>query len=396
LIFVLVCISPVFGEEAFPEARKAAQTIQKLREIGVPATPYDQRVLPPGPVPGLLRQLNEELEGLIVRVLNDQTRHAMPGEDEILEQLRAAGWDDLPSNKFNSYGEINQVKFDWKLGYSPNLLIVSTQLWLPCGAKDPDTTIYVFEGGARQFKLVLATDSDFEPTLGEQDEGMQYRISPPDDRGKWFLVVAHEPPKSCGWQEAVLRYKALRPGNDPHKPEVILAEREVLGNGPDISYQLSVAEDWFEITERKPRKFDKAPGNVILRYDVNGKRAQRVAPLAETAEDFLDQWAQLPWEEARRWAKEGASLEGLHSKLNRMAADSAEIESVHRCSGDGEDGSVWVMKLWMDRHGNEMNHDETRYIEISLNDGIYRVEAEYGSPPKSCAGEYLPYRAEAE
>jgi hypothetical protein len=31
-----------------------------------------------------------------------------------------------------------------------------------------------------------------------------------------------------------------------------------------------------------------------------------------------------------------------------------------------------------------------------LNDGIYRVEAEYGSPPKSCAGEYLPYRAEAE
>jgi hypothetical protein len=193
-----------------------------------------------------------------------------------------------------------------------------------------------------------------------------------------------------------LRYKALRPSHEPDKPEVILAEREVLGADSEMSYGLVVESDRFQITARKPRRLDNVPGNVILRYDVNGNRAQRTAPLAETAEDFLDQWVQLPWDEARRWAKAGPSLEELHFRLNKLAPDSAEIESLQRCTESDGDGSAWVMKLWIDKHGNEMNRDKTKYIEISLNDGIYRVEAAYDSPPKSCPGEYLPYVALGE
>jgi len=36
---------------------------------------------------------------------------------------------------------------------------MNTQLWLPCGDRVPDTTLYIFAGGARQWKLHLATDS---------------------------------------------------------------------------------------------------------------------------------------------------------------------------------------------------------------------------------------------
>ena len=34
---------------------------------------------------------------------------------------------------------------------------MNTQLWLPCGDRVPDTTLYIFAGGARQWKLHLAT-----------------------------------------------------------------------------------------------------------------------------------------------------------------------------------------------------------------------------------------------
>jgi hypothetical protein len=108
-------------------------------------------------------------------------------------------------------------------------------------------------------------------------------------------------------------------------------------------------------------------------------------------ENFLDQWVQLPWDEAKRWTKPDSSLEGLHSRLSKLLPDSAEIQSVHGCSGNDGDGSTWVIKLWIDRHGNQMDRDETSYIEISLANGIFHVDAAFGSPPKSCPGEFPPY-----
>jgi len=109
-------------------------------------------------------------------------------------------------------------------------------------------------------------------------------------------------------------------------------------------------------------------------------------------ETFLDQWVQLSWDEAQRWTKSDSSLEGIHSKLNKLSPDSVEIQSVHRCSGNGSDGSIWVIKLWIDRHGNQMDRDETTYVETSLDNGVFYVDAAYGSPPKSCPGEFLPYQ----
>lgn len=390
LAFALVIISPLFAEEVSPQARKAAETIRQLRAVGIPST-QTEKPMPPGEVPTLLRRLNSELRGLIVETLNDPTRHSVPAADEIFGQLRAAGWDDIPSNKWNAYGEINQIKFDWQLGYSPDLLIVSTQLWLPCGSSDPDTAIYVFTGRSRQWKLILATDSDFEPSGGEQDEGMQYRISPADADGKWFLVIAHQPPSSCGPREGVIRYKALRPSSNPDQPAVLIAQRQSLSPEGDISFRVDVQSDWFAITERNLRKLDAEPGVAIVRYQVSANRTQRIPPLALTPENFLDQWVQLSWDEARRWTKPGSSLERLHSKLSELRLDSAEFQSVHRCSGDGGEGSTWLIKLWIDRHGNTMSRDETSFIEISEANGAFSVDAVYGSHPKSCPGESPPH-----
>lgn len=394
-ICAFLCGSPLFGEQVLPEAKQAAETIRELRAIGVPSTKDGEKLMPPSGVPSLLRHLNAELQGLIASVLNDRTRQSVPDANEIFDQLRAAGWDDIPSNKWNAYGEINQIEFDWQLGYSPDLLVVRTQLWLPCGTRDPDTAIYIFAGRGRQWELVLATDSDFDPSGDEMKEGMQYKLSPADEHGKWFLVIAHEPPTSCGLPEDVLRIKALRPGRNASQPEVILALREHLA-GTGEMYRLVVESDWFSITKLAQRKLDGVIGVAVLRYQINGDHAQRVHPLALTAETFLDQWIQLPWEEAKRWTKPDSSLEALHSELTKFRPDSAEIQSVHRCTGDGGEGSSWVIKLWIDRHGNQMDRDETTYIELFFTSGSFRVDAANATPPKGCPGEYPLYRPNEE
>jgi hypothetical protein len=368
-----------------PHAQKAVETIRQLRAIGVPATD-ELEAGPPAKVPGLLRLLNQELKELIVEDLNDQNRHAVAGEDEILEQLTAAGWEEIPSHKWNAYGEIRRIKFDWKVGYEPGILIVSTQLWLPCGSADPDSAIYVFQGIARRWDLVLVADSDFDPA-GEKDEtGLQYQISPPDSRGRWFLVVAHTPP-SCRRTSNVLHYKVLRPGVNPEKPTVLLSGREKIHPFFEPAFRVSVETDWFAVTEGKVRKLDGELGIGIARYAVGESQVRRIPPVALTPEDFLDQWIQMNWDDAKRWTKPSDSgLQEWHSKLNGVASDSAEIESVQNCAGTEDSDQDWLIELSIDQSQNPSIGNGALYVDVAKRAGSFSLEAVHKTHPTGCAG----------
>lgn len=322
-----------------------------------------------------------------MKTYNDTERHAVPSEDEILDQLTAAGWEEIPSHKWNAYGEIRQIKFDWKPGYEPGILIVSTQLWLPCGSKDPDSAIYVFQGVARHWDLVLAAESDFDPA-GESDEtGMQYEISPPDSDGRWFLVVAHVPP-SCRRAHNVLRYKALRPGTNPDKPICLVSGRESIHPFFEPPFQIRVETDWFAVTHGIVRKLDGELGIVISRYDLSDSQSRRIAPLALTPEDFLDQWTQLNWEDAKRGTKilSESSLEGWHSKLNSLTSGSAEIESVRHCSGSDDGDQNWLVELSIDQRVNPLIKQENLYVEVAKRGGNFFLDGVDENHPSGCPG----------
>jgi hypothetical protein len=73
----------------------------------------------------------------------------------------------------------------------------------------------------------------------------------------------------------------------------------------------------------------------IVKYRIDGDVTKRIAPLAELPQDFLDEWLDLPWEEALRWADRAASpdLERVHSALhNRDGYRAQEILFVRRCA----------------------------------------------------------------
>jgi len=386
LALTLFAFHNLAAQQVSPHARNAVTAIQQLRLIGVPNS-NELENGPPSYVPGLLRRLNQELKALIVDDLNDTSKHAVPDEDEILDQLRAAGWDEISSNKWNAFGEIREIKFDWKTGYDPGILIVSTKLWLPCGKTDPDSAVYVFQGMARHWDLVLTADSDFDPAGADDTSGVQYEISPPDSRGRWYFVVAHLPP-SCRDLPRVLHYQAFRPGASPDKPVVLFSGRDKIDLHFVPPFRLNVETDWFAITAGRPRKLDAAPAVFISSYQVTGSQAQRMAPLALTPEDFLDQWVQLSWDDARRWARPSSdsALQEWHAKLHGLATDSVDIESVHHCSGEGEGDQIWLVELAIDRQANPSITQEELYVQIAKRDGLFTVESANSIHPAGCPG----------
>jgi hypothetical protein len=386
---VLLACSPATAQHVSPHAREAVQTIRELRAIGLP-DPNDLQNGPPPKVPGLLRQLNRELRGLIVDTLNDQSRRGAPREQEITDQLEAAGWEEIPNVEWNAYGEIVDIDFDWKSGYDPAILIVSTQLWTPCGSSDPESAIYVFQGKTRQWELVIAAGANFDPPGTYEETGIQYELSPPDTSGKWFLAIAHVPP-SCRDRVAPanLRYKLLRPGSSPDKPITLLEQPDLIDTRFDPPFRLQVEQDWFALTRGKKRKLDGASAVSISRYEVNGQKVSRIHPLALTPEDFLDEWVQLNWEDAARWASDSgrSGLQNWHSKLSGLEFDSTEFNVVQQCpKQESPITKTWLIDLWIDRQLNPSIKEEDLYVQVSQKNGIFFVDGIYKDRPAGCPG----------
>ena len=386
LVALVLACTQLRGQSVSPHAQEAVQTIRKLRASGLPDFESGQAT-PPARVPGLLRQLNQQLRELITDTLNDRSRQGVASEGEITTELQAAGWDELPTQKWNAYGEISQIRFDWRVGYDPGILIVSTQLWIPCGSTDPDAAIYVFQGRAREWKLVMATDADFESAGGRQENGMEYQLSPPDTHGGWFLAIAHSPP-ACGRTPANLRFKILRPGPSADEPRILYDHREPLKQKFEPPFRLQVEEDWFAVTRGRERKLDGEPGVSITRYEVSGDKITRLQPLALTPEDFLDEWVRLSWDEAGRWSSQSAAadLSKWHSRLSELAYDSTELEFVQPCPQQSSADEVWLAGLWIDQKLNPTTKDERLYIVVSEKNHAFFVDSVGTSRPGGCPG----------
>jgi hypothetical protein len=385
-LFLLAC-SQLDAQRVSTHAREAVQTIRELRAIELPDR-VDIENGPPPQVPGLLRQLNRQLLALVVDTLNDSSHHTIPREEEITEQLRMAGWLEIPDHKWNAYGEIIQVRFGWQLGYEPNLLIVSPQLWIPCGSSDPDSAVYVFQGKARQWKLVLAADADFDSPGASQGTGLQYELSPPDAKGGWFLAIANAPP-SCRWTSANLHYRILRPGTSADKPRILFDRLDPLDLKFNPPFDLKMETDWFALTRGKVRKLDGEQGVSVARYEVDGEKVRRIHPLGLKPEDFIDEWVQLNWDDAKRWSNESLQpdLQSWHSKLLGLEQDSTEMKFVQPCPKQEGSGSKWMIDLWIDQKLNPSVNEENLYVLVSERNGIYYVDGIHKNRPPGCPGE---------
>jgi len=215
----------------------------------------------------------------------------------------------------NPYGRVIGLEVRRPAGLDRWLAVMVKQQ-ITCGE---DASLYFFEQREGGWRLAFDLESngyeDVSGALGSFD----FRVSPPDSQGQFFIVAVDVNPWcSSNWQR--IRYRAFRPGGDPLHPQPFFQEEET--TYIQFGYELSVAADRFRVSFSGYQHLDA--GILIRRfsraYRITGTQVERIGPLAEEENGFIDEWISLPWEIAGRWvvpSKRG-SLRAWHGRLQEM------------------------------------------------------------------------------
>src|SRR5262249_4595461 len=241
----------------------------------------------------------------------------------ILAELGCSGvtLDDSEStreSKQHPFGRICALEVSQPPGH-PELMAVMVRLSINCGQ---DSALYIFREMAGVWRLLIGDEGANYESIEDARESLNYSVSPFDTGGGFFVAVATIGPACIGsWRN--LWYRVLRPGPEPYEPRAILDKKECIWLGSDPPYTLQARAGGFTLDFFAPRTLDTGFRRHIVKYQIAGDQAIRVAPLAEFPEDFLDEWSSQPWDEASRWVTKGAAvdLKHIHSELHRDQDD---------------------------------------------------------------------------
>jgi hypothetical protein len=105
----------------------------------------------------------------------------------------------------------------------------------------------------------------------------------------------------------------------------------------------------------------------ISRYEVDAESVKRIHRLALRPEDFLDEWVQLSWDDAKRWSNESmqSDLQAWHERLNGAEFASTEIKSLQPCPKQEGSDRKWMIDLWIDQKLNPSIDEERLRILVS-------------------------------
>ena len=318
LLLILLSLGPVSPSTLSVPSESVSDPAATARQLQY-AEPGDEEWQVPPPVRRLLTQFKKELRELIGRELNDG---AGSGSAEAIRAGLAgalaregapvveADW-----QADNPYGRVIGLEARRPAGIDRWLAVEVTQQ-IACGE---DASLYLFERREDGWRLAFVLESNGYEDVGGGLGSFDFRISPPDSQGQFFIVAVDVNPWcSSNWQR--IRYRAFRPGGDPLHPQPFFQEEET--TYIQFGYELSVAADRFRVSFSGYQHLDA--GILIRRfsraYRITGTQVERIGPLAEEENGFIDEWISLPWEIAGRWvvpSKRG-SLRAWHGRLQEM------------------------------------------------------------------------------
>src|SRR5262249_7376806 len=88
------------------------------------------------------------------------------------------------------YGDIEDINIQEPDGH-PDLVAATTTLGVCCGS---DTSLYLFQRSESAWHLILAQEAEEYDEVSGAQEMFEYRISPPDSDGRFFVVTANVNP----------------------------------------------------------------------------------------------------------------------------------------------------------------------------------------------------------
>jgi hypothetical protein len=350
---------------AAEQAARVARTAESLHRV--PVEDMDTDV--PAAARPLLSRLKQELRALVAaRLATAGERPAAALRARLIADLRPAGArldakgrtrNEEPAHR---YGDILELQVEEPPAH-PGLLTVAITLGIMCGS---DTSLYVFRREAARWQLVLAQESNGYATVAGAQNLYDYELSPPEPGGGFFMAtVSISAWCTSNWQG--IRLELLRPGASPDQPRVLLDELQS-AFGEDYRLRVlgrDVVSLVFQGNESLDR--DNVVREHVLRYKVAGDRVARIPPLARKPADFLDEWLDLPWPQAREWSAPG--LEEWHARLQRQTASYSLKDPAVRTGAAGLPGRWWV-QLCLDGKGLPAG----LYFLISRRGDLYRLE----------------------
>jgi hypothetical protein len=313
------------GAGAEPAASESglARTARELRQI----VPPEDTDVPPS-VRSLVQSWKGQLRDFIGRELNSGPTQNAPAEriaDRLATALAREGVpvdrEPGPNDADGPYGRLVDLAVQRPAGHQ-HLLAVSLTQGISCGS---DTSLYLFEEKDQAWRLAFALEANGYEEVSGALGSFDFRVSPPDPKGGFFLVAADiNPWCSSNWQR--LRYRAYRLGGDPLRPVPFFEESAgiYLENG----FKLSAAADRFRLDFEGSQRLDLGLliRGYVRAFRVTGTAVERIGPLAADPRGFIHEWLTQPWEVAERWVSAAnpsrrSTLKAWHGRLRERLGD---------------------------------------------------------------------------
>jgi hypothetical protein len=364
-----------------------SSNVRALQQVNGEAV-YDSKI--PLDVREMLTRLKHQLRDLVGRTLDASVNASTPAsvaQSHMLAALRREGVPPpRPNDDVHTFGSVISINITRPPAH-PDIIAATTTISVHCGS---DSSLYLFRREGARWRLILADEANgYEQVNGAQGS-FDFRVSPLDARGDFFVVAADVNPWcTSAWQS--MRYRVLRVGADAYSPRVVLKGHDSIYLGGDLEgFRLGATARTFSLRFDASQALD--PGILVrphvLKFEVEGDRAERVAPVAFKPEDFADEWAQMKWEEAARWSDVShlAELKRWHETINAEGKGffGSEILFVQPC---GRDASEWQIGV-----ATVSDKDATRlpsklYFTVARERGGFRMRGVADARPPGCPGE---------
>lgn len=367
-----------------------ASTVRALRQVNGEEA-YDSKI--PDNARSLLTKLKHQLRDLARKTLDADAAASTPAsvlQARVLAALRREGVSTGgPTDDVHTFGSVMAIDVSQPRGHR-DLIAVTTTVSVHCGS---DSSLYLFRREGARWRLALADEANGYEQVNGARERFGFSISTPDAQGRFFVAVADVNPWcTSNWQ--MMHYRVLRAGEDAYSPNVILKGEEGIFLGTELEgFRLTADADTFTLRFDSNQSLD--PGRLIrphvLKFKVEGDRAERVAPVALEPEDFADEWAQLKWDEAERWSEASRlpELKKWHETINPdgKGFSGSEILFVQPC---GKPASEWRIGVEV-FHDSDEEKDAARlpaklFFTVARERGAFLMRGVSGEQPKGCAG----------
>ncbi|HEX8061669.1 MAG TPA: hypothetical protein VF535_00465 [Allosphingosinicella sp.] len=230
----------------------------------------------------------------------------------------------------------------------PEMLAVVATLGIHCGS---DSMLMLYAREDRRWRELMVRRSEPYQKISGGWGDLRFAVSPPDAQGKWFVAtVSTTPWCTSAWQG--MPYALARPGPAPDRPSVFFRGKSTIYLGDESDLTVKAERDAFELRhDGGSLDPDILIRRHVRRYSVAGESVRRVQPVAESVRDFVDEWVDSPWAEAKEWSRGDPALAAAHSALQAARYKSlGGFASLRACRDGaaqveivGQDGPGWFL-----------------------------------------------------